>query len=97
MENFVSIELFGHKYTFQTEEKIDDAKEVADFLASEVAKIETKLEGNAVRTNKIAIMIMAALNISNEHIETKKNYSGLLIDISKRSSRLIFDLNSIVN
>jgi cell division protein ZapA len=97
LENFVSIELFGQKYTFQTEAEADDAKEIADFLASEVAKIETKLEGNAARVNKIAIMIMAALNISNEYIEMKKNYSDVLMDISKRSSRLIYDLNSIVN
>jgi len=97
LENFVSIELFGQKYTFQAEVETGDAKEAADFLASEVAKIETQLEGNVARANKIAIMIMAALNISNEYIEMKKNYSGVLIDISKRSSRLITDLNSIVN
>lgn len=97
MENLVSIELLGQEYTFQAEAEAVNAKEIADFLVTEVAKIETKFESNSAHVNKIAIIIMAALNISNEYIEMKKNYSGLLLDISKRSSRLICELNSIVN
>lgn len=97
MKNLISIELFGQKYTFQTEAETDNAKEVVDFLVSEVTKIETKLKNNSAYMNKIAIIIIAALNISSEYVEMRKNHTGFLTDISKRSSKLICDLNAIVN
>jgi hypothetical protein len=40
LEHFVTIELFGQPYTFKSDAEASKAKEVADLLLQEVAKIQ---------------------------------------------------------
>lgn len=96
MEQLVTIELFGQPYTFKTESDITNAKEVADYLVKEVAKVETQHSSKSSVT-KFATLILAALNIANENIERKKFYSELLGNISKQSANLIRALDAAVN
>lgn len=96
MEQLVTIELFGQPYTFKTESDITNAKEVADYLVKEVAKVETQHSSKSSVT-KFATLILAALNIANENIERKKFYSELLANISKQSANLIRALDAAVN
>jgi cell division protein ZapA (FtsZ GTPase activity inhibitor) len=96
LEQLVTIELFGQPYTFKTESDITNAKEVADYLVKEVAKVETQHSSKSSVT-KFATLILAALNIANENIERKKNYSDLLANISKQSANLIRALDAAVN
>jgi cell division protein ZapA (FtsZ GTPase activity inhibitor) len=92
----VTIELFGQPYTFKTESDITNAKEVADYLAEEVSKVETQHSSKSSVT-KFATLILAALNIANENIERKRFYSDLLANISKKSANLIRALDVAVN
>ena len=93
MEQLVTIELFGQPFTFKTEADITDAKEVADYLVKEVAKVETPHSSQSSVT-KFATLILAALNIANENIEQKRKNSDLLIHISKKSANLIRELDA---
>lgn len=93
MEQLVKIELFGQRYTFKTESEVIQAKEVADFLVDEVAKIESRESGGS---NKLTILILAALNIAKENIELKRNQSNFLQIISKKSAALLRILNDNV-
>lgn len=96
MEGLVTIELFGQDYTFKTESDAGEAQKVADFLADEVAKVESKQTTKSLNMSKLAILIGAALNISNEHFGLKKNYTELMETVSRRSEKLIRTLDSIV-
>jgi cell division protein ZapA (FtsZ GTPase activity inhibitor) len=96
LEQLVTIELFGQPYTFKTESDITNAKEVADYLVKEVAKVETQHSSKSSVT-KFATLILAALNIANENIERKKIYSELLANISKQSANLIRALDAAIN
>ena len=96
MEQLVTIELFGQPYTFKTESDIINAKEVADYLIKEVAKVETQHSRKSSVT-KFGTLALAALNIANENIERKKIYSDLLASISKKSDNLIRALDAAVN
>jgi len=89
LEQLVTIKLFGRPYTFKAESEAAKAKEVADFLVNEVAKVEGRHNNKTSDIAKLAILISAALNIASEHIELKKNHSALLRDISERSAKLI--------
>jgi len=95
LEQLVTIELFGQPYTFKTESDITNAKEVADYLVKEVAKVETEHSSKSSVT-KFATLILAALNIANENIEQKRKYSDLLIHISQKSANLIRELDAAV-
>ena len=96
MEQLVTIELFGQPYTFKAQSDVGNAKEVADHLVKEVTKIETQHSSKS-SVNKLATLILAALNIANENIKLKKNHSDLLMDISKKSTNLIHSLDAAVN
>ena len=97
MEQLVTIKLFGQPYTFKTESDVSKAKEVADYLVEEVARIETQHSKISSNVTKLNTLILAALNISNENIELRKNHSDLLRDISTRTTNLIRALDAAVN
>jgi len=97
LEQLVTIELFGQPYTFKTESDVSKAKEVADYLVEEVARIETQHSKISSNVTKLNTLILAALNISNENIELRKNHSDLLRDISTRTTNLIRALDAAVN
>ena len=89
MDQLVTIELFGHPFTFKADADRNKAKEVADYLVSEVAKAEGQLTGKSSTITKKIILILAALNIANQYFELKETHTGLLQNISDRSAALI--------
>ena len=58
-------------------------------LVEEVSRIEIQQSGSSSSANKLTILIIAALNIANENIKLKRNYSHFLQNISNRSIGLI--------
>jgi len=95
LEQLVTIELFGQPYTFKAESNVTHAKEVADYLVEEVARIEKQHPSQSSGT-KLTTLLLAALNIANENVELKKSHSDLLSNISKRSANLIHALGGAV-
>ena len=93
MEQLVTIELFGQPYTFKAQTAVGKAQEVADILAKEVAKVQTRQVKDSPGITHTAILIIAALNIVNENIELKENHIELLRDLAKRSADLIHRLD----
>jgi len=89
LEQIVTIRLFGRPFTFKAQTEGAKAREVADYLVNEVAKVEGKHTNQTSDISKLAILISAALSITSEHVELKRNHSLLLQDISERSANLI--------
>jgi cell division protein ZapA (FtsZ GTPase activity inhibitor) len=89
VEQFVTIELFGQTYTFKSESETARAQEVVDFLVKEVTKVEDQLESQTAHISKLAILLLATLNIVNEYFEWKRTYTLLLENLSNRSDNLI--------
>lgn len=96
MEKTVTIELFGQPHTFKANSEVTREKEVADFLVKEVAQVENQQSGESSNISKLAILMSAALNIANEHMELKRSYSKLLRDVTNRTSNLIRTLDNSV-
>ncbi|MBC2694998.1 MAG: cell division protein ZapA [Desulfobacteraceae bacterium] len=93
MEQHVTIDLFGQSYTFKTDSEVFRAVEVADFLVKEVKKVENQHSVKTLDITKFTVLILAALNITNENFEIKKNDSVFLNDISQRLNRIISTLD----
>ena len=96
MENTVTIELFGQPYTFKANSEVTKAKEVADFLVKEVARVEDQQPDQSPNISKLTILMLAALNIANEHMELKRNHSKMLREIADRTTKLIRTLDTCV-
>ena len=94
MDQLVTIELFGHPFTFKAEKDISKAKEVADFLVQEVSKVESQLSDKSSTISKQAILILAALNIANEYFKCKQSHTDLLQFVSNRASSLLEELDT---
>lgn len=88
MEQLITIELFGQPYKFKSAPETENAQEVADVLVKEVGRIQDQQSKEAPGITQIAILILAALNIANENMELKKNYSTLQETVSRRSDTL---------
>lgn len=89
MEQLVTIELFGRPYTFRTSSEGIQAQEVANFLANEVAKIQSQQIGSVSEMNKLTVMILAALNIASTHFEFRASQSEMKQALALRSEDVI--------
>ena len=89
MEQIVTIELFGQPHTFKTDSDVTRAKEVAELLVKEVARVESQQIDPSSDISRQTILILAALNIANENMELKRNHSNLLHDVAQRTTKLI--------
>ena len=96
MEEIVTIELFGQTHTFKANSEVTKAKEVADLLVTEVNRVEDQQLSQSSNMSKLTILMLAALNIANDHLELKRNHSKLLYDISDRTANLIHTLENSV-
>ena len=96
MEKTVTIELFGQPHTFKADSEVIKEKEVADLLVKEVAQVENQQSGQSSNISNLAILMLAALNIANEHMELKRNYSKLLRDVTERTEGLNRTLDNSV-
>ncbi len=96
MEQIVTIELFGQSHTFKADAEVTQAAQVADLLAEEVARVENQQTGQVTNVSKLTILMLAALNIANQHMELKRNHAALLREIAERSGSLIRTLDATV-
>ena len=96
MEQILTIELFGQSYKFKTKIDKQDAKQVTDLLLEQVNKTEKQQSVKSPQINKLSIMIIVALNIANKNVEIKKESLDLVNNISKGYTKLISDLDSVL-
>ena len=89
MEQLVTIELFGKPYTFKAKSEVKKAKDVADFLAKEVSRVESQQSGESSTASDLTTLLLAALNIAYQNMELEGNYSKFMQDIAERSAKLI--------
>lgn len=97
MDQHITIEIFGHPFTFKADKNISKAKEVATYLEEEVGKVERQLSAESVSINKRAILILAALNIANEYFELKDNQAVLLEMMDQKTTGLLDSLNTVAS
>jgi cell division protein ZapA (FtsZ GTPase activity inhibitor) len=96
LEETITIELFGQPHTFKANLEVAKVKEVADILVTAVARVENQQSGQSSNISKLAILMLAALNIANEQMELKRDYTELLRKVTNRSAKLIQTLDNSV-
>jgi len=88
VEQVITIELLGETFKFKADENRKSLEEISSFLMQEVQKVEEQFPAHALKTNKLAIVVMAALNISKQLVELTNNHSDFLNSVSLRTSKL---------
>jgi len=74
MENKLTIEIYGQKYTIKGREKLEHLKEVANYVDEKIKQIS--LNNPRLDTSRLAVL--SALNIADEYIKLKREYEEML-------------------
>ena len=88
MEQVIKIELLGETFKFKSEETRSNLKEILSYLLKELRKVEGQFPAHAVKTNKSAILVMTALNISKQYVELENNHSDFINSVSSRMKKI---------
>ena len=88
MEQLITIDIFGQRYTFRADESLIDPQRVADFLMEEVRKIETGQAEHIAETNRFVMLLQAALNISSRHLKMTQQLAAVSDRLSLKTERL---------
>lgn len=94
MDQVLTIDVLGQPFTFKADANVYDAKAVADYVIKSVNHAQTQCAQKTLFPDKGAILILTALNITNEFLELKKKYDQLLHDINQRSANLLHTLEN---
>ncbi|MBW1740619.1 MAG: cell division protein ZapA [Deltaproteobacteria bacterium] len=90
VEQLISIELFGHAYTFRASAQVSQPEEVANYVTGQIEKAWAAAEA----PSKLDTVILAALNIANDYFEMRHSREGLVKDIDQRCKILIEYIDS---
>ena len=88
MEQLITLEIFGQRYTFKADDGLVDPQSVADFLMDEVKKLDDGQTDIAADTNRFVILLQAALNISSDHLKLKQQIAAVSDRIFLKTERL---------
>lgn len=89
MEQIITVELLGEYFNFKVDsDSRIDAKEVTERLVSEVNEIASRFPLHAQKTNKLAILVSAALNIARQNVELSMYYGEFVNAVAGRAARM---------
>lgn len=89
MDNIITIELLDEQFKFRADENSGvDPWDIAQYLADEVRQVEAKFPAYARKSNKLAILVTAALNIAKYNAELKDRNKAVLETVARRAEKL---------
>jgi cell division protein ZapA (FtsZ GTPase activity inhibitor) len=89
LDEIVVIDLFGEEFRFKPDNQVVNPEQVAQYLKKYIRDAEGSFPNKTSGKNKIAILLLAAMNLSKDFHELKAQHSELEKDIDARVSSLI--------
>ena len=97
MEHTVTLQIFGRKFTFQTESGMPDAKKVAAIFEDAVQKVQSQFDGKPVNVDRETILVLTGLNIASEHFKREERYHQILNRMTKKSAVVLNELDKAIS
>jgi cell division protein ZapA (FtsZ GTPase activity inhibitor) len=97
VDQVLTLDILGQPFTFKADVDAKDAKAVADYVVESVDRARSQCAQKTVSIDKRAILILTALNITNEYFELKKRHQRLLHDLNRKSDDLLQSIESHCN
>lgn len=89
MDEIVKIDLFGEEFRFKPDGQVKDPDKVAQYLKDYIKEAEGLFPNKTSGRNKIAILLLAAMNLSRDFYELKQQHSELKREVEQRISSLM--------
>ncbi len=89
MNEIVKIDLFGEEFRFKPDDQVENPEKVAQYLKNYIKEAENMFQNKTSGKNKIAILLLAAMNVSKDFYELKVQHTTLEKEIDNRLSFLL--------
>jgi cell division protein ZapA (FtsZ GTPase activity inhibitor) len=96
LEHTVTLQIFGRKFTFQTESGMPDAKKVAARFEDAVQKVQSQFDGKRVNVDRETILVLTGLNIASEHFNCEERYHQFFDRMTKKSAVVLNELDKAI-
>lgn len=93
MDEIVKIDLFGEEFRFKPDGQVRDPDKVAQYLKDYIKEAEGLFPNKTSGRNRIAILLLAAMNLSRDFYELKQQHSELKRDVEQRISSLMYKVD----
>ncbi|MBU1196869.1 MAG: cell division protein ZapA [Proteobacteria bacterium] len=93
MDEIVVIDLFGEQFRFAPDSQVKDPEQVALYLKKYIKEAEGLFQNKTSGKNKIAILLLAAMNLSKDYHELKAQHAEYEKKIESKISKLIEKIN----
>ena len=97
MEQTVTLQIFGRKFTFQTESGVPDAEKVAALFEDAVQKVQSQFDGTPVTVDRETILVLTGLNIASEQFKREERYHQILTQMTKKSAVVLSELEKAIS
>ncbi|MCP4673321.1 MAG: cell division protein ZapA [Desulfobacula sp.] len=89
MNEIITIDLFGEEYRFKPDDQVENPNEVARYLKDYIKEAESMFQNITSGKNQIAILLLAAMNVSKDFHELKVQHADFEKEIDNKISLLI--------
>ena len=89
MNEIIKIDLFGEEFRFKPDDQVENPEKVAKYLKNYIKQAENMFQNKISGKNKIAILLLAAMNVSKDFYELKVQHADLEKEIDNKLSFLI--------
>lgn len=90
MDEIVKIELFGEEFKFKPDkDQTYDPVKIAAHVKEYIDEAESLFQNKTSSKNRMAILLLAAMNLSKDYHDLRLKYSDLEEDIENRVSSLL--------
>ncbi len=89
MDEIVVIDLFGEEFRFKSDDQVVNPEQVARYLKNYIKEAESLFKNKTSGKNKIAMLLLASMNLSKDFHELKVQHAELEKEIDKKISFLI--------
>ncbi len=97
MDEIIVIDIFGEEFRFKPDNQVDNPEQIALHLKKYLKEAEELFQHKTSGKNKMAILLLAAMNISKDFHELKVQHSELEHEIKKRLSSLNNKIDKGIN
>jgi cell division protein ZapA (FtsZ GTPase activity inhibitor) len=89
LDEIIKIDLFGEEFRFKPDGQVTNPEKVAQYLTDYIQEAEGMFQSKSSERNKMAILLLAAMNLSKDFHELKLQHSEFERDVERRMSSLV--------
>lgn len=93
-EQIITVDLLGEVYTLKAEDNVQNPQQIADYLVAEIKRVEKQMPAK-LGASKLAIMLLASMNIVNEYFEKTQCAQEVIAKLESRIQQLEEKLDEI--